>query len=158
MQGRPVVFAMILLFAASGTIHTLGCNAQDTQTANREEYEFVKDTSRWVMLIEGDTQSIGKLDAEGDFVADWAFLQQKRHQRSSVEPDYVILNAPAQKGVYEFRSGRLIPGDLDDDGNFIPTLGGRIIDFQDYRYSPKAPKIYNLPGKFVHKEKKQEMK
>jgi hypothetical protein len=60
--------------------------------------------------------------------------------------------------VYEFRSGRLIPGDIDDDGNFIPTVGGKIIDFKDYRYGPKAPKIYNLPGKFVKKERKDSKK
>jgi hypothetical protein len=148
MRAKSVLFVMILICA--------GCKNAPNDDAENGEYEFVQDSRQWVMMIQGDTQSIGKLDESGEFVADRAFLQQERHKQSSVEPDYVVINAPAQKGVYEFRSGRLIPGDLDEDGNFIPTLGSRVIDFNDYHYSPKAPKIYNLPGKFVRKGKKDE--
>ncbi len=51
--------------------------------------------------------------------------------------------------VYEYRSGRLIKGELDKEGNFLPDLPGKVIDFKDYRYSKTAIRIYNLPGSFV---------
>jgi hypothetical protein len=35
------------------------------------------------------------------------------------------------------------------DGLFVPELGGKIIDFMDYKYSDQAIPIWNLPGKFV---------
>jgi hypothetical protein len=49
-----------------------------------------------------------------------------------------------------------VPGAIDKDFNFIPTVGAKVIDFKDYVYSPKAPKIYNLPGKFVRKGEKKD--
>ncbi len=124
------------------------------QAGDEEEYVFVK-TDRWVTLIQGQTESIGKLDEAGNFIPDKAFFQRKRGQPGS-SPGSTLLNGAAQKGIYEYRSGRLIPGEIDDDGNFIPIVGEKIIDFKDYRYHPKGPKIYNLPGKFVRKGEKEE--
>ena len=106
------------------------------------------------MLIRGETESIGKLDSAGNFIPHKPWYQFTKGQPLSMVPVTTLLNAPDQKGVYEFRSGRLIPGDIDEKSNFVPTLGGRIVDFKDYRYSPSAPKIYNLPGKFARKQKK----
>jgi hypothetical protein len=51
---------------------------------------------------------------------------------------------------YEFRNGVLIPGTMDTKGRFIPEVGGKIIPFSDYRYSPLAPRIWNLPGYFKY--------
>jgi hypothetical protein len=135
-------------------MHMVRLSAQDARTPDPEEYEFVEDTGQWIMLIQGETESIGKLDAAGNFVPDKRWFQLRKLQPLSAVPAVDLINGTAQKGVYEFRSGRLIPGDIDDKLNFIPTVGGRIIDFKDYRYSAKAAKIYNLPGKFVRKEKK----
>jgi hypothetical protein len=53
--------------------------------------------------------------------------------------------------VYEYRSGRLVSGNLDTDGNFLPDVGAPVTDFQDYRPVPGARRIYNLPGRFVEK-------
>jgi hypothetical protein len=149
-----VVFALIVLAVACFTLGTLGLSAtQDSPTPDPDEYQFVEDTTLWVDVIQGDTESIGKLDAAGNFIPDKRYFRSfKKGQPRSAVPPCTLINS-AQKGIYEFRSGRLIPGDLDDDGNFIPAVGGRIIDFKDYRYGPKAAKIYNLPGKFVRKEK-----
>lgn len=36
--------------------------------------------------------------------------------------------------------------ELDEDGNFVPALGSKAIDFKEYHYSKDAPRIYNLPG------------
>jgi hypothetical protein len=148
------IVTSIFLLAAYGGLRLFRLNPQDANAANQEEYEFVQDTGRLVELIQGETESIGKLDASGNFVPDKRWFQLKKGQPLVSGPATTLINGLAQKGVYEFRSGRLIPGDIDDKGNFIPTVGGRIIDFKDYRYGPKAPKIYNLPGKFVKKEKK----
>lgn len=55
--------------------------------------------------------------------------------------------------TFEFRSGRLIPGRitmLDGRHVFEPDLGGIITHFGDYRYSPWARQVYNLPGRFVY--------
>ena len=37
-------------------------------------------------------------------------------------------------------------------GDFVPDLGGKIIDFKEYRHSKDAPKTYNLPGRFELKK------
>jgi hypothetical protein len=57
--------------------------------------------------------------------------------------------------VYEYRSGRLVPGNLDDDGHFLPDLGAQVTDFQDYRPVAGARRICNLPGRFVEKGKQE---
>ena len=147
------ILGIIAVLAVCVNKHSLGQGAQDADSANREKYEFVADTRRWVMLFQGETESIGKLDAAGNFIHHKPWFQFTKGQPLSMVPVTTPINAPDQKGVYEFRSGRLIPGNLDANCNFVPTVGGRIIDFNDYHYSPKAPKIYNLPGRFVHKEK-----
>ncbi|HEV3235770.1 MAG TPA: hypothetical protein VGZ25_02210 [Gemmataceae bacterium] len=126
---------------------------QDARAA--DEYEFVKDTDRWVMVIQGETESIGTLDEAGNFKPDKDWLQMERGIPLSRAPNHKIING-VQEEVYEYRSGRLVAGEIDKDGNFIPTLGTKVIDFKDYVYSPKARKIYNLPGKFVRKGEKKD--
>jgi hypothetical protein len=156
MRASQALFAVIVLVAACFSVRTLGLSAaQDGPSPDPEEFQFVEDTSRWVMVIQEDRKSIGKLDAAGNliFPNKGYFRAYRRGQALSSIPPGILINS-AQKGVYEFRSGRLIPGDIDDKGRFIPTVGGRIIDFKDYHYSPKAPRIYNLPGYFVRKDKK----
>lgn len=154
MRSTKMTTVFMLAFAAWSIISMVGPSAMNACVLNQDEYEFVKDTERWVVLIQGDKHSIGKLDGSGNFLPDKRWLRQKPEQMASMVPPSILINSPGQKGVYEFRSGRLIPGDIDESANFVPTVGGRIIDFKDFRYSPKAPKIYNLPGKFVRKEKK----
>jgi hypothetical protein len=123
-----------------------------------KDYEFVKDTESWVAKLCGDIFFLGKLDSAGNFVPDNKYMGFKKGQPLSQVPPFRFINAEVQKGIYEYRSGRLIPGDIDERGNFVPALGGKVLDFKDYEYSPKAAKIYNLPGKFVKKEKKNERK
>lgn len=74
------------------------------------------------------------------------------------------INEPAYRNeyVYEFRSGKLIPGFLDPNCNFLPDPAQQIIDFKDYRYHATSQyhvtsqRIYNLPGKFVKKSQLKE--
>jgi hypothetical protein len=156
MQIRPLFPTLALLLACEGR-NTAMPSTYDEVVGNQEEYEFVEDLSREVWIIQGDAMIYGRLDAAGNFMPDWKVDPVKRGRPSS-GPGGFVINSPPQKGVYEFRSGRLVPGDIDDKRNFVPTEGGRIIDFKDYHYGAKAPKIYNVPGKFVRKEKKYERK
>ncbi len=109
---------------------------------------YVPDTSRWVAMLQGDGFSIGKLDAEGNFLPDERWFNI-RGGVSGPLPPYSVINPPSCKKVYEFRSGRLIPGQLVERGTFVPDLDGKIIALKDYRPSKDAPPIYNLPGQFV---------
>src|SRR5260370_42682883 len=80
----------------------------------------------------------------------------KRGEHPSSVPKYEVINGSAKKRIYEYRSGRLLLGEMDEQGNFIPTVGAKVTDFKDYVYSTQGPKIYNLPGKFVRKGEEKE--
>ncbi len=121
------------------------------------DYKFVPETARYVALKRGDTYSIGKLDQAGNFLPDPRWLDVRGDLSAGV-PFVEGLTIKANVTIYEYRSGRLILGKFDEKGNFIPKLGSKVIDFKDYRYSKEAPRIYNLPGRFVPKEKKDNKK
>jgi hypothetical protein len=94
----------------------------------------------------------GKLNEHGDFVPD--SKQHIVHPKFAAEQIGEWLIREDDEGeVYEFRSGRLIPGKVKS-GYFQPEVGKKVIAFEDYHYSEKAIEIYNLPGKFVKKEKR----
>src|SRR5216683_8223359 len=114
-----------------------------------EEYEFVPDTDRKVRLKHGDTYSTGKLDAEGNFQP----FPNSVNLSGAFSGTHVHLNY-IKGPTYEYRSGRLILGELDEKGNFIPKVDSKVIDFKDYRFEEKATRIKNLPGKFVKKKDK----
>jgi hypothetical protein len=53
--------------------------------------------------------------------------------------------------VYEYRSGRLIPGTMMAEGEFVPEQGGREISLE--RYRPRDDRmIWNLPGYFLRRD------
>ena len=122
------------------------------------QYEFVRDTKPNVALQHGDVWSIGKLDAAGNFLPDPQWMNLRVMLSSS--PGGRLINPGGYIGsVYEYRSGRLILGKLDDKGNFIPELGGKVIALSEYlsKYRPgKSPKVYNLPGRIVKRGSKDE--
>ncbi len=111
-------------------------------------FRYVADNSRWVAVCHGESCSLGRLDAAGNFIPDRRWLNQTGG--FSACPPSDLINSPALSHVYEYRSGRLIPGRLDNDGNFIPRLNGGIIAFKDYHYGKGASLIWNLPGYFVN--------
>jgi|GEM_PF-4190687 len=111
-------------------------------------YEYVKDTNRYVALVRGERFSIGKLDASGNFDPDPRFHNLDIHGALSSCPPYKILN-PRKERVYEYRSGRLIIGDLDEKGDFVPEVNSKIIEFKDYHYAEGVLRIYNLPGYYL---------
>jgi hypothetical protein len=70
-----------------------------------------------------------------------------------LDKDHKAVSAPPlTEKVYEYRSGMLIEGHLDRQGNFTPKPGSTILDISDFAYSPAAPRIYNLPGIFVEEK------
>jgi hypothetical protein len=126
-------------------------------TVDSPRFEFVEETGTLVGLQRGDDLLIGRLDFAGNFVQDlrWKDVKMKdRIQPFSYLPWVQVINSrrPHLEDVYEFRSGRLIKGELDKDGNFIPDLGSKVIDFKDYQYKKDSLYIYNLPGYFREKK------
>ncbi|HEX4613102.1 MAG TPA: hypothetical protein VH092_33245 [Urbifossiella sp.] len=142
MAIHAVRLAPVILFAHLGGYAT----AADPPAP---AYRFVPNTDRWVQVARGETILLGKLDAAGNL--------EETGRRRVGEP---VMSGPARwyypinfvgrpKKAYEYRSGVLVPGELHPDGNFVPTVGGAIMRFDDYRYSPGATPIWNLPGTFV---------
>src|SRR5262245_38136398 len=122
-----------------------------------EEYVFVQDLNRLVAVFQGKNELVGTLDADGNF------LQLYRHQRgASVNhippstPINFVLDKP--KDVLEFRTGRLIKGQMTPKGSFVPELGSKVIRFEDYRYGPGATPIWNLPGYFKRVDRTRDSK
>src|SRR5262249_52871968 len=118
-----------------------------------EEYEYVKDTNQYVAIVRGELLSVGKLDAAGNFDPDRRYHNLDVHGGLSSCPTFVVLNKshPKKERVYEYRSDRLILGELDEKGNFVPDIGSKVIEFKDYHYKKDAVRVYNLPGYYVKK-------
>lgn len=121
-------------------------------------YEFVLRVNRLVEFRRPDFSIlVGRLDAGGEFTLshtlpgvppgmhgkDFALYRSGRD--NAVRLGVNELNS---QPVYELRSGALIPGTMVFSGPFVPTVGGAIIRFADYKYSSTAPQIWNLPGYF----------
>ena len=103
---------MNLLLFLIGPLWTVPCAAMD-------EYEFVPDTKRFVGVFHGDTYSIGRLDAAGNYFPDPRWINLDLHTGYSAGfPPRSVINSP-KGGAYEYRSGRLIPGELRENGNFM---------------------------------------
>jgi len=128
--------------------------AVSTPLPPEPNYQFVEDTTRFVGIERGKALVIGKLDRGGNFTADPRWQGLTVGQPLSRVPPFQVLNfrRPGWIHVYEYRSGRLVKGELDDQGNFVPDLGSKVIDFKDYRYRSDGIMIYNLPGRFVQKK------
>lgn len=127
----------------------------DPKSASTDQiYDFELDLSVEYSRHFGDWLYFGKLDQYGEFV----FSGTKMPINVVTGPKYYagsdvpLMSHVKQKEVYEFRSKTLIPGVIEK-GEFIPELGGKIIDFEEYKYAKDARPIYNLPGKFVPREK-----
>ncbi|MBX9625689.1 MAG: hypothetical protein K2X82_17945 [Gemmataceae bacterium] len=133
-----------LLFASGGAAMT------DPPAAPPVRYKFVENTDRWVRVIRGKWEFTGKLDKNGEFTQEF---RAPAGGPATMMPPADLLAGPGQLGAaakaYEIRFGTLIPGTLRKDGLFVPEVGGKVIKFADYKYSPEGPQIWNLPGWFV---------
>jgi hypothetical protein len=124
-----------------------------------DEYVFVSDVERPVGLRRGDLILKGRLDPAGNFVQTES---GSLTMGGSAVRVYKVINLSPPGGppkrVYEFRSGRLIKGEISATGDFVPEVGSKIIKFEEYKYSPDAPPIWNLPGYFKKVEKAKDGK
>lgn len=125
-----------------------------TSCSETGKYEYVEDTSRGIGVERGETLVIGNLDAAGNFIQHpGAMILKSGSARTGGSLEIINFRRPGREHVYEFRSGRLIKGELDKEGNLVPDLGSKVFDFKDYEYKKDPLYIYNLPGYF--KEKKE---
>jgi hypothetical protein len=122
--------------------------------ADRGEYVFVENTNYRVGLKHNGTYIIGYLDRTGMFTTDRKCAPIKVGESVS-GPAFTVLNGDPGT-AYEYRSGRLILGQIDKDGTFVPALGSKVISIKDYRPGGNAAPIYNLPGRFVKKGEEKE--
>jgi hypothetical protein len=121
--------------------------------SNTASYEYLQDTSRTIGLERGGMILEGKLDAAGNFIQNpKAQILKAGMGGTGGILEIINVRRPGREHIYEFRSGRLIQGELDKEGNFIPDLGGKVIDFKDYQYKKDPLYIYNLPGYFREKK------
>ncbi|MBL8825224.1 MAG: hypothetical protein JNJ77_21735 [Planctomycetia bacterium] len=103
----------------------------------------------------GKRNCLGTIDADGCFRPDLSELEEiiestkRKLVRTSIRSAPLTTAKQPNEKVYEYRSGILVPMIFDEYRGLIPEAGGKIIDFKDYRYSPEARRIYNLPGRFV---------
>lgn len=116
------------------------------------EYVYKQDLKRHVGLYRKGFVHLGHLDAQGNFLLDRKYSPFRFGSVPSGMPPYELINGKTGAQVYEYRSGRLIKGFLNSSGDFILDVGSRVIRFEDYHYSKDAPRIYNLPGKFIPKD------
>jgi hypothetical protein len=107
-------------------------------------------------LFRGDSIYVGQIDPRGEFLPGGALLMLPcaamvgLMERGWLRCDVLTPAALAGRGsgpVYEYRSGRLIPGEIDRYGYFLPDMGGLILDYSKYEPGPGARPIYNLPRK-----------
>jgi hypothetical protein len=122
--------------------------AAGVSNSSTEEYVFVEDTDRTVIIIRAESVFEGKLDRRGEFLGR---LTGKLTDATPLRGDIIARGARKAVPAYEYRSGRLVKGVIDVEGNFVPDLGGKVTDFKDYKYAPDAPRIWNLPGRFEKK-------
>lgn len=111
------------------------------------QYQFVPNVDIPFLLILRGEIIFGRLDAEGVFhqVARYGPSAMNYQQHGGI---FLNSNKLAGRIVYEYRSNALIPGTFNREGYFVPEVGGTTIRFQDYRYSPSATHIWNIPGYF----------
>jgi hypothetical protein len=115
-----------------------------------DEYVFVPYRPLIALMRDG-AYDFGRFDERGNFVAEKRVHVKDLDREIGWRVAYAIWYVPKPNEVYEFRSERLIKGTLEKDFNFVPHVGATVIHFKDYKYSPDAIRIWNLPGYFEKK-------
>ncbi len=110
------------------------------------DYEFIPEPNRLVNWQIGKRDCYGRIDADGNFMPDFS-----RDGKPISGPGWLLLGVKDGQFLYEYRSGRLVPMVYQRERGVIPEIGGKIIDFKNYKYSPTSRHIYNLPGRFQEK-------
>lgn len=134
------------------------------------EHEYVEDLTVVYGMHFGLVLYVGHLNGKGQFVPDPQFTLRVDVGGSANPTNWLMRTKPGEL-LYEFRAGRLVPGEIKPNDKlppgpvgpgspetktsyFYPDLDGKVIEFSDYikSYDPeKSRRIYNLPGKIVKK-------
>jgi hypothetical protein len=144
---RAAYLALICMMAEIETV-----SASEQEAEPRVSYQFAQDLAPYVGVLRHGKVWLGHLDAAGNFLPEPRVAPLDPGAPFS-GPQYVVINKPTRPNepVYEYRSATLIRGVLDNEGNFIPEIGTKVISIKEFQYGPNALRIYNLPGKFVKK-------
>lgn len=146
-----------LCFHALLILMQLTTSLSSTQTQELQ-YDFKENLKLTVWHHAGGIYCLGTIGKDGAFLPDLADLEKAIQAaktgvgRLGSWPQPLASPRSPNELVYELRSGALIPMIFDLKHGLIPEVGGKIIAFQDYRYSPISRRIYNLPGAFVIKQ------
>jgi hypothetical protein len=113
------------------------------------EYVFIPDTARRVVIFRQQMSFFGTLDTDGNFHEELriGFEKSGSFQKGTCTP--IGRRGPA----YEYRAGKLVKGVIGTDGMFVPDPNAPVTHFINYKYSPDAVPIWNLPGYFMRKDK-----
>ncbi len=101
---------------------------------------------------------VGNIECQGHFNQDGEFIPIVSIIPRADEWD-ITSNAPRplesvfreKERLYELRHGVLIPVFYYRERGFVPEVGGEIVPFSEYKYTPLSRRIYNLPGRFIPK-------
>ncbi|HQR05887.1 MAG TPA: hypothetical protein PLN21_03640 [Gemmatales bacterium] len=119
-----------------------------------QDYVYDANAKSIARTMVGNKYCLGYYDQDGDFVPDLKrYPREDDWDTTDNGPQPLLSSLAINQPVYEYRCGILVPMIKDPQHGLIPEVGGKIIDFKDYRYSPTARRIYNLPGRFVLKSK-----
>lgn len=118
-----------------------------------EEYTYREELSTPFTALIGEFIYKGKVSRDGIFIPDINVAPSSRmsYKFSGAGGMRHLWRGPGSSKFYELRYGMLIPMIIDTKGCFVPEKGGKIIPFEEYRYSLFARPIYNLPGTWVKK-------
>jgi hypothetical protein len=143
-------FVLCSLVAASGFVADRACAQPEGE---KVQYEYREDLKPYVGLLRQGRVALGHLDAKGNFIP-LPKVEPIDPRNPFSGPHYTIINRPSRPNepVYEFRSGLLVKGKLTEAGDFVPDEGGKVIPLRAYHHGKEAPRIYNLPGKFVERK------
>jgi hypothetical protein len=157
---RRSFFQLAAAILIAGTTRiSVGCAAPPPPGPNQwiyvEDLERLVAIGRWHGKVAPGVFQLGNLDRNGDFIPSQIGIKSAAIDFQGV-PVRLINGAlvnPSGKladgeKAYEYRSGRLTLGRLMTDGIFIPELDSKVTRFEDYVYSPEAPRIWNLPGTY----------
>jgi hypothetical protein len=154
MSAMRAATLCLLLLASPGNCQNASGERLGGKEKGQGADEFVENTKPLISIMRNELQYMGNWDSAGDFIRAPGMSVYRVGQPfrtmppSAVRPANMPFGVSTEK-VYEFRSGMLIKGILERNGNFVPDLDSKVMPFAEYRPNERTLRIYNLPGRFV---------
>lgn len=152
MITRALTSLFVGLLAGAALMCLVTADSAAIAQEEEKEYDYRENLNRLVGVGSSEGIYLGYLDANGNFAPKPGV---RPLGAAAAAPAWEELGPfpPSGKPAYEFRSRRLIRGSFDAHGVFVPEIGSEIVSFDKYRYSKNAIPIYNLPGRFVERNR-----